>query len=343
LNYTNSTGCGSGATNSNSSAYIDYGSDSAYIGADNGILYRISGVFKGTPAVQYCITVNANTKLTSPVYDQVTNEVFVSDGFSLYAYTAGTSSFAQVGSKVTLASTSAANTDPIILSPIVDTTNGFVYVFSSADSTNANSIAIQCKVNLSSCVSAAIGPAGTNTATYIFDGDFDNLYVTNGPGAGTLYACGTQAGAATRPSLYALSFQSNGIMNSTPAMSNNKLINGNGGTSNPAGICSPLMEFFDGTNDRLFVGTGNITGTGGANLVTEWNVNSRIASNTTSPANTATNEWGGTSAFSVDNVSTEAQAASIYFGTLQPAASGTAPACPAGQYCAIKLTQSALQ
>jgi hypothetical protein len=350
LNYTNSTGCGSGTTNSNSSAYIDYASDSAYIGADNGILYRISGVFKGTPAVQYCVTVHSNRKLTSPVYDQVSNEVFVSDGFLLYAYTVGTSSFTLVNSQA-IAYTHAANGDPIILSPVVDTTNGFVYVFSSADSTNTYSIVAQVEINstngsLGTPTIADIGPAGTVSgtyATYIFDGDFDNLYITKGPGAGTLYACGTQPGNATLPSLYALSFQSNGTMNSTPAMSNNELINGNGGTSNPAGICSPLMEFFDGTNDRLFVGTGNITGTGGANLVTEWNVNSRIASNTTSPANTATNEWGGTSAFSVDNVSTEAQAASIYFGTLQPAASGTAPACPAGQYCAIKLTQSALQ
>jgi hypothetical protein len=123
-------------------------------------------------------------------------------------------------------------------------------------------------------------------------------------------------------------------------MSNDTHING---TGNPAGICSPLLEFFDGTNDLLFVGTGIINTTGGANLVTQWNVNSRITSNTTTPNFTAVNEWGGTSAFSIDNVSTEDQAASIYFGTLQPAASGTAPACPAGQYCAIKLTRSALQ
>ncbi|MGA2858770.1 MAG: hypothetical protein ABSE40_18015 [Candidatus Sulfotelmatobacter sp.] len=349
LNYTNSgvSGCGTGTTNSNSSAYIDYGSDSAYIGADNGILYRISGVFKGTPAVQYCVQVgSATAKLTSPVYDEITGEVFVSDGFTVYAYSAGTSGFTKLNS-VALASTSAANGDPIILSPIVDTTNGFVYVFSSADSTDTNSIVAQFKIqangDLGTPVTAAIGPAGTNGTTYIFDGDFDNAYVTSGPttGAGTLYACGTQTGAATLPSLYALSFQSgSGTMNSTPAMSNNKNIYGGNAT---AGICSPLLEFYNSGTDYLFVGAGNIGNTNGANLVTGWNVTSRIASNTTAPNSTATNEWGGTSAFSVDNVSTEDQAASIYFGTLQPAASGTAPSCPKGQYCAIKLTQSGLQ
>ena len=196
--------------------------------------------------------------------------------------------------------------------------------------------------SLTSQVVADIGPAATGTP-YIFDGDFDNSYFTQGPttGAGTLYACGTQTGASTKPSLYAMSFTSpNGTMNSTPAMSDDAKING---ATNPAGFCAPLLEFFDGTNDRLFAGAGALTSANGANLVTEWDINSRITSNTTLPNATATNEWGGTSSFTIDNVSTEDQAASIYFGTLYPASSGTAPACPKGQYCAIKLTQSGLQ
>jgi hypothetical protein len=340
LNYTNSgiAGCGTGTTNSNSSPYIDYGSNTAYIGADNGILYRITGVFGATPAVEYCVTVNAGKFLTSPVYDQVTNQVFVSDGASVYAYTVGASSFTLVRS-IAVASTAG---DALILSPIVDSTNGFVYVFGSADPTNTSSIVSQMNTSLTSQVVADIGPAATGTP-YIFDGDFDNAYFTQGPttGAGTMYACGTQTGVSTKPALYAMSFTSpNGTMNSTPAMSNDTKING---TTNPAGFCAPLLEFFDGTNDRLFLGTGALTSNNGANLVTEWNINSRISLNTTNPTATATNEWGGTSSFTVDNVSTEDQAASIYFGTLYPASSGTAPACPAGQYCAIKLTQSGLQ
>ncbi|HXM20205.1 MAG TPA: hypothetical protein VN948_02940, partial [Terriglobales bacterium] len=59
--------------------------------------------------------------------------------------------------------------------------------------------------------------------------------------------------------------------------------------------CSTPRTREDGTTDRLFVGTGNFAGTGGANLVTEWDVNTRIPSNATLPNNTATNEWGGTS------------------------------------------------
>jgi len=342
LDYTNSAaaGCKASTTNSNSSAYIDYTNDVAYVGADNGRLYKITGVFKGTPAVQYCVTVPsaaANPLLTSPVYDQMSNQVFVSDGFKVYSYTPGAASFTASGS---IAVASNAGADPIVLSPIVDTTNGFVYVFSGADSTNTHSIVSQMNLGLTSQVTAQIGPASTQ---FILDGDFDNAYFTAGPktGAGTLYACGTQANSATRPSLYALSFSApNGLMNAAPAMSDNRNING---AANPAGTCSPLLDFDDGTTDRLFVGTGNFNGTTGANLVTEWNVNTRIASNATLPNSTAANEWGGTSAFTIDNVSLTPQAASIYFGTLRPPPSPTTTPCGAKNFCAVKLTQSGLQ
>ncbi len=325
--------------NSNSSAYIDYTNDVAYVGADNGILYKITGVFKGTPAVQYCVTVKANRLLTSPVYDQTTNQVFVSDGFSVYAYTPGAGGFTANGS-IVVASCASAGCDPIVLSPIVDTTNGFVYVFSGADSTNTNSIVSQINLTLTTQTTAVIGPASTQ---FILDGDFDNAYFTSGPktGAGTLYACGTQANNAAKPSLYALSFTApNGLVSTTPAMSDDRHING---AANPAGTCSPLLDFFDGTTDRLFVGAGNFNGTGGSNLVTEWNVNTRIPSNATLPNNTATNEWGGSSAFTVDNVAAAPQAASIYFGTLRPPPAGNTTPCGTGNFCAVKLTQSGLQ
>jgi hypothetical protein len=254
LSYTNTTvaGCAANSSpDSNSSPYIDYVNDVAYVGANNGVLYRITGVFKGVPTLQYCVTVNAtaNHPLTSPVYDSVHNEVFVSDGFSVYGYTPGAAGFTLVNS----IAVTTAGADPIVLSPIVDPTNGFVYVFSRDNSANANSIVSQINIGLTSQAVAAIGRRSNQ---YILDGDFDNAYYTNGPktGAGTLYACGTDAGNAAKPSLYALSFSApNGLMNAAPAMSDNRHINP---AANPNGTCSPLLDFFDGTTDRLFVGTG---------------------------------------------------------------------------------------
>jgi hypothetical protein len=152
-----------------------------------------------------------------------------------------------------------------------------------------------------------------------------------------LYACGTQSGASTKPSLYTITFAASKQMNTTPAMADNRNINT---AANPAGYCAPLLEYYDGTNDRLFVGVGSPGSTTGGNLVTSWNINSRITSATATPTASASNQFGGSSAFSIDNNSSAFQASSIYFGTLAPAA---AASCGANQYCAVKLTQSGLQ
>jgi hypothetical protein len=332
LNYTNLAVSGCGASQSavsNASPYIDYGKDVAYLAADNGNLYHVSGVFNGTPTVDYCITVAANKPLTSPIYDGQSGKVFISDGQKVYAFVAGVNGFTAAGS-IQVAGTAGS----IVLSPIVDSTTGFVYVFSNHDNSNANSIVSQMPLALTSHADAAIGPATTGM---ILDGQFDNSYYNNGPSAGSLYACGTQPGAATKPSLYTLTFNNLGVLNTTPAMSNDIHLNS---ATNPAGTCSPLLELFDGTNDRLFVGVGQQGGTGGANMVSMWNINARLTNNGSLPVATATNYLGGTSGFSMDNFSTFPQASSIYFGTL---AAGRNSPCGRNLYCAVKLTQGGLQ
>lgn len=336
LDYTNitTTGCPANTGgNPNGSPYVDYGNDYVYLVASNGILYRVKGVFKGTPTLDICITVSAGAALTSPVYDSVSNKVFVSDGATVYAYTPGATSFTLASSVKVSATTSG-----VILSPIVDSTNKFVYVFSSNNNAGTNAIVSQMPTSLASHTDVAIGPkTNGGTTAYIVDGDFDNKYFATGPKTGSLYVCGTQTGLNTRPALYTVSFGTTGVMNTTPAMSNDVKLNS---ATNPKGVCSPLTEFYDGTNDRLFGGVGALGSTSGANWVTMWNINSQITVNTTAPTATATNELGGTSGITIDNASSSAQAASIYFGT---EAAGSAAPCGAGLYCAVKLTQSGLQ
>jgi hypothetical protein len=286
-------------------------------------------VFNGTPTLAYCTTVSAGKILTSPVYDSVSGKVFVSDGQAVYGFTPGATSFTAAGS-VSIAATA----NSIVLSPIVDSTNGYVYVFSGSNLTNTSSIVSQMPVSLATHVDAAIGPVSAN---YVLPGAFDNQYYANGASKGSLYECGTQSTSSSRPGLYTITFGSTGTMNTTPAMSNDQNINPG---TNPAGYCSPLTEYFDGTTDRLFVGVGLPGATTGGNQVTSWNITSRITSSTTLPTATAINEWGGTSGSSIDNNSSAAQASSIYFGTL---AINAATSCGANQYCAVKLTQSLLQ
>ncbi|MFZ1132051.1 MAG: hypothetical protein WCA97_01140 [Terriglobales bacterium] len=358
LSYTNTTtsGCTASASgNTQSSPYVDYDNDVAYVGDNNGRLYRITGIFKGTPTLQYCVSMPVNTSgvrfTTSPVYissEQASiaamkNTVYISDGTYLFAYTPGSSSFSAVANfPIQIESTSG--TFKAVEPPTADASNGFIYLFSAGDMTLTNSIVSQINLNVTPPTQAtvAIGPS-SNAYMFALAGDFDNGYFSSGPktGAGTLYACGTEPGSSNGdvPSLYAISFTSGtGVINTTPAMSNNLNINSSG---NPAGACSPLTDFYDGTNDRLFVGTG--TGlyqtTTGSNLVTEWNVNSRLTASST-PTASATNEIGGTSGFVVDNLGTDPQTANIYFGTLmQSNGSGN---CPSGDYCAVKLTRSGL-
>ncbi len=60
------------ATNSYSAPWIDYGSDVAYLGADDGKLYKITGVFKGTPTLAgapWPVPLPMNRLLSPPVLD----------------------------------------------------------------------------------------------------------------------------------------------------------------------------------------------------------------------------------------------------------------------------------
>jgi hypothetical protein len=91
------------------------------------------------------------------------------------------------------------------------------------------------------------------------------------------------------------------------------------------GFCSPITEFFDGTTDRIFVGMGENGSNTGANVVTMWNVTSRLNSASATPTASATGYLGGSSGISADNnASGTAQAQSIYFSTEQVGAASTA-------------------
>lgn len=324
LDFTNTSvaGCfARPAADSKSSPFVDYDADVAYIGADNGVLYRIKEVFSGIPKLDYCILVSPGKPLTSPVFDFVSGKVFVSDGQSVFAFMPGIGAFMPAGSVRV-----AGRANSIVQSPIVDSTNGFVYVFSNHDLSNTSSIVSQMPVTLASRADAAIGPA---TSLPILAGDFDNGYYEIGPAAGSLYACGAQAGASARPALYRLAFNSaTGVLNPVPAMANNR----NPSTSsNLPGMCSGLAEFSDGTTDRLFVGVSSP----GASRVMIWDITRPLTSSAARPVAYATN-IGGSSAFTLDAVN-PTRVSSIYFGTL---AKSSGLPCGSGLFCAVKLSQT---
>ncbi len=316
IEYTNGSypGCPTAhiAGNGHSDLYVDYGSNTGFIGANNGLLYHIKNIFSSTtsPSVDFCIPVNTafetnnSTAMSGPVYDRLLNEVFITDSEMIYAYNVNASTsapnFTLVGTPYMYGNASSIHNYQTGPGPLLDAFNGFIYVFSTYDANGKTSVT-QLPTSLASAVPVELGPISTNTNHFLFYGAFDNNYFTNGPksAASTLYSCGTDTTNAATQDLFAIRFNPiTGVANTTPAMSSNKNVNP-GGTN---GVCSPLTEFFDGTTDRLFVGMGQPGAATGSNVVTMWNITHQLTSATTTPTvTTPTVYLGGTSGISADN------------------------------------------
>jgi len=342
IDYTSSaySGCSvSAQINTNSEIYVDYPSDTAFVGADNGILYHVKGIFKGTPTFDFCIPVNtsANTALSGGVYDSRLSppELFITDSKKIYAYTFGTSGFTQVATYTYGAGTL---TGP---GPLLDTFNKLIYIFSADDLAGHTSMT-QMSTSLTSLGVVPLGPASTNAYPILFYGTFDNNYFNNGPGTGsTLYSCGADPSSAGAQALYAIGFASSGAINTTPIMSANINVDPPIATP-PNGTCSPITEFYDGTKDRIFVGMGQHSATTGANVVQMWDVTKQLTSASDTYTAQAANYAGGSSGLIIDNnANSTPQAESVYFTTLSEGTTFTT--CGASRYCAVKLTQTGLQ
>ena len=338
------TGCtATSFINTNSEIYVDYPSDTAFVGADNGILYHLKGIFKGTPTFDYCTTVNASasTGLSGGVYDShlSTPEFFISDSKVIYAYTLGASGFTKVATYTYASGAAATYTGP---GPLLDAFNNYIYLFSADDLAGHTSVT-QLTTSLTSPTVVPLGPASTDSYKVLFYGTFDNNYFNNGPkvAGSTLYTCGGYTSQTAAQALYAIGFTSSGTVNTTPVMGAN--INVDPPTAaHPNGTCSPITEFFDGSKDRIFLGMGEHLATTGANVIQMWDVTTRPTTASTYTAQAA-NYAGGSSGLIIDNkANSTAQAESVYFTTLVPQ-NVSGQSCASGRVCAVKLTQSGLQ
>src|SRR5206468_883943 len=115
-----------GTNNTGASPFIDYTNDIAYVATDNGRLFRIKNVFCSTAA---CIAnpvpptlagapwlVAAGTNfLTSPVFDQVSGNVFVgsTDG-KLYGFTSAGAPLAVASLQVGTGGQHAITDSPLV-------------------------------------------------------------------------------------------------------------------------------------------------------------------------------------------------------------------------------------
>jgi hypothetical protein len=285
-----------------SSPWIDYGSDIVYVGANDGKVYKITGVFKGVPTLVsgggWPVTVASGTVLTSPVLDSGQGKLMVGSGNgNLYQINTATATVLTVPVGTGLSKS-------IVAAPIVDVTNGTTFVVTADNGTSAvleevdtNSLTVLATARIGRGASGAGG-----TAVTLYEPAFDNNYYNN-PSTGLIHLCGTSP-TDTSPWQYAFGFTGRFVKTVATVAQALPTIPA---ASTGAG-CTEWTEFFNPTLgiDFFFFGlTQDCTSTGVAGgCVAE------ITGTNTTP--TIVNVNGGPSAIVVDNYSSAAQASSIY-------------------------------
>jgi hypothetical protein len=246
---------------SNSSVFYDYAHDTAYVGDNHGWLHKFNPVFKGEPGEVrtggWPVRVNPGlpTALTSPVYDYMSEHVFVADNGGFLYEVDSTGGVTQSG-QLDFSHTNDSGPG-IVQGPIVDSTAGLVYVFATSDGTGGCAIGMtlyDCSGVFQLSTSFASGDTGFEarvgdstasgtTPNPMYIGAFDSTYENSANATGNLYVCGNTGGPPVLFQLPVAPGSFGTVVNTGPVVSND---------STP---CSPVTDIL------------NPNATGGA---TEW-------------------------------------------------------------------------
>ncbi len=213
----------------NSSPYYDYAGDNLYVGDDDGVLHKFSGILTSTPtevisAGHWPLVVHAGFALTSPVFVFGADNIYVGDSSATMWFVRDTGSTTGACTGVTtipcLGSTSEALGGAYTIrdGPVVDPFSGHVFIFSS--NTAAPEAAVtSTNLLLGGAVQdnfTASGGAPATSFTHL--GAFDYTYLNSAPGAkaGHMYVCGKTDGHTNEVGLFRLSFTAAGALTGTP-------------------------------------------------------------------------------------------------------------------------------
>jgi hypothetical protein len=357
----------SGASNSLASPWIEYNTDTAYVGTDDGKLYKISPVFGGgAPAVitdtNWPVTVvtyngaGATKVMTSAIVDPDANRIFVGDGNGfLYAIIFTTPAHGVVATQTIGWAGHGPGTGivdpPFVVNDAANSAVDQVFTFTGCSNIVGLGGAInQLPANFTSSTPITAVDLGSSdgngncTTNNMHAGIFDDAFWNNGTATGHIMGCGfVSGGGSPAPAkMYMFGFDANHLVTSTNSVS--WRIEATKGLE-----CSPLTEFSDGTTDRLFYGVGGAT----AGFVKSSSITAGLPASSTCKNNTPTATCvttpaalGGTSGIIIDN-SVANGGANIYFSTLAPkSVSGqncNVTGGAASPYCAVKLTQGGLK
>jgi hypothetical protein len=342
-------------TDTLSSPFYAYGSDTLFVGDASGFLHKFTGVFGGTPAEVVCTatTITAGCtppagtnfwpaivdpfgQLSSPVVIDSLNEVLLTDTQGLFGVVdTMIGGIDGTGTTTTLKLANIGFDD----GPLVDLATGTMYGFARAD--NAANVTAVYQLQIPAFPDAldnTTGPevlvsnSSTNPASAFYNGAFDDAYYSSG-GTGNLYVCGT-SGAFN--ALWQIPITS-GVMG-TPIL---------GPTLTTVDVaCSPITEFLNGTTDRMFlsvpgsaVAGAPINCVAGSGCIMSFDITNPLTWGlSTSTAATAT-VTGGTSGIIIDNSSSAGGASQIYF---TPRSDQTCATSGGTGGCAIQASQSGL-
>jgi hypothetical protein len=317
--YTTLTLNGSPSDSNSSPYYIYTSADALYVGDDTGKVHEFTGVFFGTPAEEtahgwpFTATTESSTVLTSPIYDNVSGNIFVEDSSGyLHQFSIALPPSTTAPGTVNTSGQLAYNTGGLVDPPIVDSTTELVYTFIglSGDGGDGNPsyfnrfAAGSAISDYGTGVHFPNGSSSSNPAdsgTVMHSAAFDNAYFSGSGTTGNLYTC-------VNGVLYQIplaTFTSSTVNTFNTAVS----------SVVDASTCSPITEFYDGTHDWLFLSVaanGNATGCSGSCL---YNYNVEGAG-TTGSVTTGQQAAGGSTGIVIDNNQSGTGESQIYYSTL---------------------------
>ena len=333
-NYYSGTGCAnpcmykialSGATSdTNSPPWYVYGPDILFVGDDQGVLHKFTGVFLGTPAEVtgggtgsgWPQTISVGNKLTGPVYDNVqTYDVFVGSSAGTLSYIPNGGGSSNIVTSSTLITSGSTG---IVDSPIVDPVAKRAYVFVN-DDTGGHAGVFQFATNFSGSTSGTEETLGAGALTgNAYVGTPDNIYLSSNNGAnpvGNLYVCGRATGSQI-PTLWRVPIGGTGSTLSAavvgPAL------------ATAATDCSPVTEFFNSPTDSIFLSveannqtSSPISCPSGSGCIMSFSVTTTSGWGASKATSGTLAEAGGTSGVIIDNSATSpAGTSQVYFSPL---------------------------
>jgi hypothetical protein len=253
-----------------SSPFYSYATDNLYVGDNNGVLHKFTGVFNGTPAEVttggWPITVNAGNTLTGPVFDSRSGNIFVGDASGQLSYvreSGSTKGACGSGSPPCLGSTNQTLGGSIVDPPIVDTANGTVFVFDGQTAFSNTATVTQTDTALTIIATVSFpNDFDLSGVANMHPGTFDNTYYNGaaGSGVGRLYVCAQDTANRDYATLFRVGFTAGtggnlgiSVMNSDADTGSLELVNGDGED------CSPITEINNtaASTEWIFWSVGN--------------------------------------------------------------------------------------